>query len=151
MPECQYENFPLEAISQLPGLIASEPDLVGLNVTIPYKQDVFVYLEEVDALAQEIGAVNTIRIERDGDRARLTGFNTDAYGFEQPLLEVLKPIHQSALILGTGGASKAVAYILRKHGIRIRYVSRTPKDTETISYEALTSELINDSKIIINS
>ena len=148
---CAYTNYPIENIQLLSKIIDDNPELVGLNVTIPYKQQVLEFLDRIDNEASEVGAVNTIKIIREGISYRLHGFNTDIHGFEKPLLENLKPIHQSALILGTGGASKAVAYILRKQGISFQWVSRKPKNKAILSYSDLTPELISESKLIINT
>lgn len=148
--DCIYENYPLDDIAKLPQLIADEPELLGLNVTIPYKQQVIRFLDSMDSQAKEIAAVNTIKIERRNNTFQLTGYNTDIFGFELPLLKVLKPSHRFGLILGTGGASKAVAYILRKNNIECKFVSRIPKDSDILSYSELSPELILNSKIIIN-
>jgi len=145
-----YKNFSLEAIDALPDLIESNTDLAGLNVTIPYKEQVIQYLDEVDQQAAEIGAVNTIFINRTAGKIYLKGFNTDVHGFERPLLDVLSDIHTSALVLGTGGASKAVAYILERHGMKVQFVSRSPKTADIISYEQLSPELLGEAKVIVN-
>lgn len=136
--DVRYELFPLPEISGLPGVLNDHPDLCGLNVTIPHKETVIPFLDELDETAQAVGAVNCIRI-RNG---RLTGFNTDVFGFEQSLLNTIAEIEQAAadraLILGTGGASKAVAYVLRKLGIPYEFVSRTAKPAMNwLSYEDL--------------
>src|SRR6185436_11855651 len=143
---CNYENFPIENISEFPSLIKSQPDLVGLNVTIPYKEQVIPFLDELDMTAKEIGAVNTIKIS-DG---KLKGFNTDVYGFMQSLLPQLETFHTHALVLGTGGSSKAVAFGLKKMGIDFRFVSRNPEMANELSYSDLDKDLIRLHKIIIN-
>lgn len=127
--ECSYQLFPLKKIDELPLLIHSTPGLKGLNVTIPYKESVVQFLDEIDDEAKEIGAVNCIKI----DRGRLEGFNTDAYGFEISLKRFFKLPNENALaesfqafILGTGGSSKAVAYVLKKMGLPFIKVSRQP-------------------------
>lgn len=143
-----YELFPLSEINQLPQLIASNRQLTGLNVTIPYKETVIPFLDEIDSEAEEIGAVNTIRFH-DG---KLKGFNTDVYGFNRSLMKKVHPsTHHSALILGTGGASKAVAYALKKNQIPFRWVSRSKKSTENLNYSELNNELIASHPIIINT
>jgi len=149
--DCVYHNYPIENIHQIRKIINDNSELIGLNVTIPYKQKVMEFLDAVDNEASEVGAVNTIKIVREQKRFHLQGFNTDIHGFEKPLLENLKSIHRSALILGTGGASKAVAYILQKHGITYHYVSRTPKDDTIFSYNDLTTGLVKRHKLIINT
>ena len=150
--DCSYENFSLEKIEMIKDLVHAERDLFGLNVTIPYKQQVLPFLDELDEEARKVGAVNCIKISRLPDnKAFLKGFNTDIYGFEIPLREVLLPQQTKALILGTGGASKAVAYVLGKHQIDFRYVSRTPGNRNMFSYGNLTEELVREHTIIVNT
>ncbi|MBK9731929.1 MAG: shikimate dehydrogenase [Chitinophagaceae bacterium] len=144
--DCVYENFPLVSVEEFPVLIQSQKDIIGLNVTIPYKESVMSFLEEIDETAREIGAVNTIRIS-DG---KLKGFNTDAYGFMQSIMKLLEPHHNNALILGTGGSSKAVAWSLKKMGIDFQFVSRHPSGIDEISYEVANAD-IRHCKIIINT
>ena len=144
--DCTYNNFDLEAIEDFESLKTTETQLSGLNVTIPYKQVVIPYLDAIDSEAQEIGAVNTIKIEN----GKLTGYNTDHFGFENSLKPHLKSHHKRALILGTGGASKAVAFALKKLGIHFEYVSRTPSSSVKYSYESLAIEGIENYQIIIN-
>lgn len=145
-----YENFELKNLSELPELIISHPELTGLNVTIPYKEQVMEYLDEIDAVAADIGAVNTIKISRDTQRVFLKGYNTDYIGFDTSLTTLLQPLHTGALILGTGGASKAVAYVLRKKNIPYRYVSRNPVEGE-LSYSNLSAGLLQQFPVIINT
>ena len=146
--DCQYDLFPLENMEDLPALLRANPSLVGLNVTIPYKEKVLAYLEEIDEAAAEIGAVNTIRI-RDG---KLKGFNTDVYGFEVSLQKFLQPISKPivGLILGTGGAAKAVAYVLQKMNIPYQYVSRK-KQAERLNYTEITPAILDENRLIINT
>ena len=144
--DCTYNNFDLEAIEDFESLKTTETQLSGLNVTIPYKQVVIPYLDAIDSEAQEIGAVNTIKIEN----GKLTGYNTDHFGFENSLKPHLKSHHKRALILGTGGASKAVAFALKKLDIHFEYVSRTPSSGVKYSYESLAIEGIENYQIIIN-
>jgi shikimate dehydrogenase len=146
-----YELFPLEDISQLPDLISRYPNLRGLNVTIPYKQAVMDYLDTLDTSAAEIGAVNTIKIEE----GRLKGYNTDVYGFELSLLQLIHTAGAetgslSALILGTGGAAKAVAYVLTKLGIEYMKVSRRPSEGQ-LSYQQLNQPLMEKYRLVINT
>lgn len=141
-----YEAFPITAIEELPALISSMRGLEGLNVTIPYKETVIGYLDELDDTAKEIGAVNCITIKNGYKK----GYNTDATGFEQSLNPLLQPQHTHALILGTGGSSKAVAYVLKQLGIPFRLVSRNAGEGD-MGYEALTAELITKHKLIINT
>lgn len=149
--DCQYDNYPLEDISSLQKLIRDNTELIGLNVTIPHKQAVIPLLNEMDNEAAAIGAVNTIKISLEKGDPHLIGYNTDIYGFENPLLEVLSHEHKKALILGTGGASKAVEYILQKHHVECCFVSRNPKVPKVFSYENLTEELIAQFQIIVNT
>ncbi len=149
--DCVYNNYPLESIEKLPELIQSDPELKGLNVTIPYKEKVLDFLDEIDKDAKEIGAVNTIRISRKDGVVRLKGYNTDVYGFRLPLEEVLSPKHSKALILGTGGAAKAVNWVLKSLGVETRFVSRNPKSDFDFSYNDLSETVISDHKIIVNT
>ena len=141
-----YENFDIDSISEFHSILKNHPDLVGLNVTIPYKEQVMQFLDEIDPEAQEIKAVNTIAISLSG---KLKGYNTDVYGFKNSLEPLLKPSHTNALILGTGGASKAVAYTLKKLDIKYDFVSRNNKLAK-YTYTDLTEEIINAYHIIIN-
>jgi len=138
--DARYELFPLENIEALPGLLANNPDLCGLNVTIPHKETILPFLHELDQTAQEVAAVNCIKVL---DKQQLVGYNTDVLGFEQSLtqwLDELGLVHPSnslhALILGTGGASKAVSFTLRKLGIPFQRVSRKPRGENEINYES---------------
>jgi shikimate dehydrogenase len=143
---CSYELYPLSSVNELPGLLEEHPNLAGLNVTIPYKEVVVPFLTACSAAVQETGACNCIKIQ-DG---KLLGFNTDVIGFEQTLVPLLQQHHRQALILGTGGAAKAVAWVCKKNGIPVQYVSRT-KGEQTIGYEDLTKELLERYPIIINT
>ncbi|MDP2235807.1 MAG: shikimate dehydrogenase [Bacteroidales bacterium] len=148
----QYDLYQLDDIQEVYELIKSKPDLKGLNVTIPFKQSVIRLLDEVDQSAKLIGAVNTIAIKRKNRKIALKGYNTDAVGFERTLDTVLKkPINIRALILGTGGASKAVKYVFRKKGIAFRSVSRAGLKAEQITYGMLTKSIINNYNLIVNS
>ena len=147
----EYRNFPIENIQQLPFIIKNTGGLKGLNVTIPYKQQVIQYLTEISDDAQKIGAVNTIKIENVDGKPALKGFNTDAYGFEQSLQPHLKNYHNKALVLGSGGASKAVEFVLNKLGIEYLLVSRQPQNSRQISYSQLNEDVIRDHLIVINT
>lgn len=146
--DCEFRNFPIEDISSLPDLIKDNPTLCGLSITIPHKENVIQFLNEIDPAAKEIGAVNCIRIDRNGSTVNLKGFNTDTFGFEQSLKPLLKSHHTHALILGTGGAAKAVAYILDKSKIKFKYVSRTEND---FTYSAINRSAIEEYALIINT
>lgn len=147
--DCQYDLFEMPAITALPDLLAL-PGLRGLNVTIPHKQAVLSYLDRLDASAEKIGAVNVIKLEADGSR---TGYNSDYYGFRQSLTDWLMSLGRpsdtlKALVLGTGGASKAVTVALSDLGISYRYVSRT-KRADSFTYDELPT-IITDYSLIIN-
>jgi shikimate dehydrogenase len=144
--DARYELFPLEDISQFPELVAEHDDLCGLNVTIPYKTAVIPYLDELEEEAKAIGAVNTI-LFTDG---KSKGFNTDVFGFQESFSRKLQSHHQRALVLGTGGASKAVAYALKQLGISFQYVSRTAS-SEAIAYEQVTEAMLSEYHILINT
>jgi shikimate dehydrogenase len=153
---CEYNLYPLENINQLPQLIVSNPSLIGLNITIPYKESVIPFLDELDETAKAVGAVNCIKIisGKEYQVSRLIGYNTDVFGFKQSLKPFLETHHERALILGTGGAAKAVAYVLKEIGIDCFFVSRTKnKGTKekTFLYEELNENIINAFKLIINT
>lgn len=143
-----YSLFPIPSISELPGLIASHPGLKGLNVTIPYKEQVLPYLTSISDEAREIGAVNVIKIS-DGGKT-LQGFNSDAIGFHDSIAPLVKPYMKKALVLGTGGASHAVCHVLAKLGLEVIKVSRRSGD-DTISYTEITPELMKESHVIVNT
>lgn len=145
-PDCRFENFPIADIQRFPALLASQPHLKGLCVTIPYKEKVLPFLHELSPEVQQIGACNSIRIQN----GRLTGFNTDITGFRKSLLKQLQPYHKSALILGTGGASKAVRYVLRELKIPFTLVSRNPQQND-LGYAQLNGGIIKNNLLIINT
>lgn len=144
-----YELFPLETIKDFPGLLKAYPNLAGINVTIPYKQQVIAYLDELEEAAAQIGAVNTIKVE-DG---RLIGYNTDVYGFGNALKKTLIK-HQlkveKALVLGTGGAAQAVVFQLKKMGFMVQSVSRKKKEDGLI-YQELDAAIIAEHQLIVNT
>ena len=149
--DAQYLNFQIEDIALFPEKVLTVDGLAGLNVTIPYKQKVMAYLDEIDETAQKVGAVNVVKIIRDGSTMRLRGCNSDVVGFENSLKPLLKPCHTQAFILGTGGASKAVRYVLEKQNIDYQFVSRNADAANTIlSYQQLTDELVENHKLIVN-
>lgn len=152
--DAKYLNFEIENIRQIKEVVSANPNLKGLNVTIPYKEQVIPFLDELLPEAEKIGAVNVIKIDRKpNDRYdyHLKGYNTDYPGFKKSIEPLIKPdIHKKALVLGTGGASKAVVQALDDLGIDWKYVSRTPGENKFI-YEELTPEIINNYRIIINA
>lgn len=147
LTDSSYSNFDLEKISEFNDILERFDDLKGLNVTIPYKQAIIPYLDSLSKKAVAIGAVNTIRITK---KNRLKGYNTDWYGFYHSLKPLLKKQHTQALILGTGGASKAIEYALSKLGLSYTFVSRT-KQEDTLTYEELTSAVLAQYTVIINT
>lgn len=147
----QYLNFELDNINEFPNILKNNPEICGLNITIPYKQQITKFLDEIDKEAKFIGAVNTIKFHRTSAGTSLIGYNTDALGFEYALKPHLKKHHQKALILGTGGVSKAVKFVLKKYGISVLDVSRRPLKVYQMSYGLLNKEIIEDYLIIINT
>ena len=141
-----YENFDLQAISQFPKIIRENPNLRGLNVTIPYKEKIIPYLDKLEENATKIGAVNCIKFTKKG---KLKGYNTDYYGFKKSLEPLLQTHHQKALILGTGGASKAVAFALEELGILHTFVSRSKKEN-ALDYKYINATTFDNYQIIIN-
>lgn len=141
-----YRNFDLKDLSEFPEILQANPELRGLNVTIPYKEQIIPFLDEIDPIAEKIGAVNTIKIEDSGS---LKGYNTDYFGFKESLKPHIKNQHSHALILGTGGASKAIAYALQEMSIAFQLVSRTPSKGQ-LSYSSLTREHLQKHKLLIN-
>jgi len=119
-----YNNFNLQSISEFPTIFENTPNIQGINVTIPYKEEVIQFLDDIDVAAKKIGAVNTIKFTENG----MIGYNTDAYGFQKSIEPFLKNHHKRALILGTGGASKAIAFVLEELGIAFSFVSRSGKN-----------------------
>lgn len=146
MTDHRYQNYALASIDELPKLLTDTPDLIGFNVTIPHKQSIIPLLDELDETAVAVGAVNCVK--RNTITGKLTGYNTDVYGFEQTILPYLKQTNK-ALILGTGGAAKAVAYVLQKNKIPFVYVSRDPQKDQ-LGYHQLTEDVLRDHQLIIN-
>jgi shikimate dehydrogenase len=147
--DARYDLYELNDISDFAAL-KENAALCGINVTIPYKEKVIEYLDELDETAAQIGAVNVIKFIRNNGVLKLKGYNSDAIGFENSLKPFLKSYHQNALILGTGGASKAIVYVLQKLGIKTTYVSRSPK-AGMLTYNELTESVLNDNLLIVNA
>lgn len=145
--DASYENFDIETIDVFNSKLKQQPDIKGFNVTIPYKESIIPYLDKLNKKAKAIGAVNTIKISKKG---KYVGYNTDFYGFKKSLKPHLKPHHKKALILGTGGASKAIAYVLKNLDIKFVFVSRNPSNKNEIAYSELTDKIIKKHTIIIN-
>ena len=145
-----YENFEIPTIDALPEVLDSNPNLHGLNVTIPYKEKVIPFLDSVSPEARAIGAVNVIRVTHQGNEIKLKGYNSDVIGFTQSIEPMLdKKWHKKALILGTGGASKAIDYGLRNLGLETVFVSRYERPG-TIQYSTITPEVVEEYNVIVN-
>ena len=144
--DCEYENFSIQNIEEFSEILQNRQDLRGFNITIPYKKQVLPFLDENSDVVTEIGACNCVNIIN----GRLIGHNTDAIAFEQSLHPFLQPHHRNALVLGTGGASAAIAFVLKKLGIQVQFVSRTPSET-AISYENLNEVILSSYLLIINT
>jgi shikimate dehydrogenase len=145
----EYVNFEIPSIGDFKKVISKNPDLKGLNVTIPYKEQVIPLLDELSENAKKIGAVNVIKMVRDKKKVRLIGYNSDIIGFKESIEPLLKPDHKMALILGTGGSAKAVFHGLNQLGIVSRFVSRTKSDG-VLTYEELTPDVMKAYPIIVN-
>lgn len=144
--DCQYDTYPIESIELLPGLVKSIDNLCGLNVTIPYKEKVLRYLSGKSEVVEQTGACNCIRVQQ----GKLYGHNTDVIGFRRSLESSFPDLPDTALILGTGGAAKAVEYVLRQLKISYRNVSRKPS-VNNLSYEQVNTDLLSKTKLIINT
>nr|MBC7613561.1 shikimate dehydrogenase [Pseudopedobacter sp.] len=165
LTDCIYQLFPIQSLSDLPKLLENEKDLCGLNVTIPHKIGVMFYLDETDEVAKEIDAVNCIKVTHhhsikslfsgelckfNPHKLKLIGYNTDAYGFEKSLKPLLKRHHKKALILGNGGAARAVKYVLEKLNIDYKFVSRRAAKG-MYDYKDFSKKTMDDYQIIINT
>ena len=146
----EYRNFEIDRIEDIRLVVEETPELCGLNVTIPYKESIIPYLDEMDGTAQMIGAVNVVKFIREKGKLILKGYNSDIIGFTDSIRPYIKDHHQKALILGTGGASKAVWYGLLSLGITPQLVSRTAQEG-IFCYDDLTSEILDEYKIIVNT
>lgn len=144
-----YENYEIPTIEQFPEVLDTNPELKGLNVTIPYKEKVIDYLDALSPEAREIGAVNVIKITHKGKKTILKGYNSDVIGFTRSIEPLLEPSHKKALILGTGGASKAIDFGLKSLKLETLKVSRTDKPG-TIRYDQITPEMMKEWKVIVN-
>jgi len=144
--DCSYENFELPSIDAFPDLLRSQPGLSGLNITIPYKEEVLAFLHTKNKIVEQVGACNCIKIIG----SELHGYNTDAVAFRESLAKRLKPHHRCALILGSGGASKAIQFALKELDIDFLIVSRNKK-TNQLGYEDIGEETIRDHQVIINT
>jgi len=145
-----YQLFPITTIEEIQKLLIDHPLLKGLSVTIPYKEKIIPFIDEMDESATKAGAVNTVKIIRNNNSVYLKAYNTDVVGFEKSLTPLLEPFHQQALILGDGGASKAVIYVLEKLNIQYKTVSRK-NEACFLQYQQLNSEIIKSHLLIINT
>lgn len=145
----EYINFEIPTLDSLPEILASNPELKGLNVTIPYKEKVISYLDSISPEARAIGAVNVIRVDHKGNNTYLKGFNSDVIGFTKSIEPLLERFHKKALILGTGGASKAVNFGLKSLGLETVFVSRFERPG-TIQYSQITPDIIQEYNVIVN-
>lgn len=143
----QYVNFDIQNIAEFSNILHENPELKGANVTIPYKETIIPYLDSLSKKARKIGAVNTIRISKKG---HLKGYNTDWFGFYQAIKPMLNSTHKKALILGTGGSSKAIEFALRKLKIEYKFVSRTAQEN-TLQYEEIDKDIMQSYQVIINT
>ena len=145
--DCLYQHFDLKSLDELHEVMEKYPDLCGFNVTIPYKEAIIPLLDEIDDVAKEVGAVNVVKITD----SKLKGYNTDVYGFEQLLNRTIKDRQiEHGLVLGTGGASKAVQYVLKKKNIPYSTVSRNAEKGD-YTYDTLTDEVLRQNHLIINT
>lgn len=142
-----YSNYDIQHIEEINAIVTNNSKLKGLNITIPYKEAVIPHLDKLSKTALKIGAVNTIKVSKN---KKLKGYNTDYFGFKKSLLSILKPQHNKALILGTGGASKAVAYALQSLEIPYSFVSRNYSEKVNFVYQNLTQQIMDQHTIIVN-
>jgi shikimate dehydrogenase len=148
--DAEYVNFEITSIKELKSIIENNPQLKGLNVTIPYKEQVIPFLDKLSENARLIGAVNVVKIERKKKKIKLTGFNSDITGFKQSIEPLLQPHHQRALILGNGGSAKAIFYGLQQLGIIGTYVSRQKSSEQILTYSELSQEVMEANTVIVN-
>ena len=147
--DAEYVNFEIPSINDLPGIIKGNTNLQGFNVTIPYKEKVISYLDEIDKTAIPIGAINVVKVIRQKGKVKLIGYNSDIIGFTRSIEPLLESHHKKALILGTGGAAKAVYHGLKSLGVESVYVTRQTRP-DMLTYEELTPEIIAEHTIIVN-
>jgi shikimate dehydrogenase len=148
--DCLYVNFPLQDLSGFPGLLSVEKELCGINITIPYKSEIIRYLDTLEPEADEIGAVNVVKIKRNGGQICLIGYNSDVTGIRDTLAPFIRDDVRNALVLGTGGSSRAVCHVLKKLGLNVNLVSRNRKPG-ILTYSDINSEIILRTQLIINT
>ncbi|MEI7596565.1 MAG: shikimate dehydrogenase [Bacteroidota bacterium] len=149
--EASYHLFEIEKIDDFGAILSNNPNLRGLNITIPYKQEIIPFLTSVSSEVKSIQAVNTVVINRNNNEIETIGYNTDVYGFEHSIKPFLEMHHHRALIIGTGGASKAVYYVLKNIGIDCLFVSRNPKKNNEVSYQQLNKFIFDNHYLIVNT
>jgi shikimate dehydrogenase len=147
---CEYHNFPLLSINDFPDLISDNPDLCGLNVTIPYKTEILRHVDATDQIVGEINAANVLKIRREAGKTRIIAYNSDVTGIRDSVLPCFPGVSGKALILGTGGSSKAVSWTLQKMGFRVLIISRTRKNG-AMAYEELNADLMSKISLIVNA
>ncbi len=150
--ENKYRLFPISEISKIKNILSSHENLVGFNVTTPYKELIIPYLNELDSLALKLGNVNTVKIQKNGDSPHLKGYNTDIYGLNKTInIFDIEKTNKKALILGTGGSAKTVAFVLNSHKVEFTHISRNPSPPKIKGYWDLSGKLIENHHIIINA
>lgn len=150
LTDCRYENFEIKDVVEIRDLLNYYPDIEGFNVTIPHKTAVIEIIDEIDPVAEEIGAVNCLKINRKNEKVRIRGYNTDAAAFKKSLKPMLDDFQGKALILGTGGSSRAVSFALKELKIEHLFVSRNKSQNQTINYKDIDAQLMSEYKLIIN-
>jgi shikimate dehydrogenase len=148
--DCSYENFPLSSLNNFHDLISANPDLCGLNVTIPYKTEILKHIDEADPVVREIGAANVLKIRRGEGKPVISAYNSDVVGIRNSLLSFFPQAYGMALILGTGGASKAVSWTLKNLGFSVLFVSRNKKEN-ILGYEDINAHLLKNISLVINT
>ena len=148
--DCSYDNYPLKKLDEFRELVVSDDELCGLNITIPYKSEIIRFLDVIDPEAEEIGAVNVIKIRRPGGKIKLFGYNSDVTGIRDTLLPYIGDNVRNALVLGTGGSSRAVCHVLKKFGLQVDLVSRERKPGILV-YSDVDSEILDNAQLIINT
>jgi shikimate dehydrogenase len=148
--DCSYNNYPLKTLDRFPHLISEDSELYGLNVTIPYKTEILKYVDETGPEIKEIGAINVLKIKRIAGQISINGYNSDVTGIRDSLISFVKSRVKSALILGTGGSSRAVRYVLAEMGLKITLVSRKDKPG-CITYKQISPEMLGETDIIVNT
>ncbi len=148
--DARFLNFEMENINELPEVLSHHPYIAGFSVTIPHKEAILDYLNDIDSSAKAIGATNAVKVTWHNKKPYLKGYNTDLIGFSASIEPLLKANHKKALILGTGGAAKAVAQAFKLMGIACKYVSRSPQSNDDLSYQDIDKSIINEYHVLVN-